>query len=146
MRSASDRTTREPAVKKRTAIGLSVIIEVALITSMAIAGQTVNARTVAEHLDKQKYASAEIKAYLKGLNGSTITAEGKISDILSGKTGNKVILLVKAGRPKDFVVDVYVDDIAKLHKHDQVSCKGEYAKYNMFNLNGITLKNGTCRK
>ncbi|HET6490022.1 MAG TPA: hypothetical protein VFG28_09680 [Syntrophales bacterium] len=115
--------------------------------SMTNAGQAVNAKTVAEHMDKSKYSSAEIKSYLKGLKGSEITAEGKIDEILSGKTGNRVVVFVKIpGREREFVVDVYVSDSGKLNKNDQVSCKGEYAKYNMFTLNGIALKDGTCTK
>ncbi len=110
-------------------------------------GQTLNAKTVGEHMDKSKYSTAEVKAYIKDLKGKQITADGKINEILSGKTGNRVVVFVKVpGRPKEFVVDVYVDDASKLHKGDQVSCKGEYAKYNMFTVNGITLKDGTCRK
>ena len=97
-------------------------------------------------MDKNKYASAEIKNYLKDLKGKTVVADGKIHDILSGKTGTRVVLSVKAGRSKDFMVDVYVNEAVKLHKNDQVSCKGEYSKYNLFTLNGITLKNGTCSK
>lgn len=110
------------------------------------AEQSVNAKTVADHMDKNKYASAEIKNYLKDLKGKTVVADGKIHDILSGKTGTRVVLSVKAGRSKDFMVDVYVNEAVKLHKNDQVSCKGEYSKYNLFTLNGITLKNGTCSK
>ena len=32
------------------------------------------------------------------------------------------------------------------HKGSQVSCKGEYSRYNMFTVNGISLKNGSCSK
>ncbi len=108
-------------------------------------GHAVNAATVAEHLDKTKYSSAEIKAYLKSLKEAEITASGKIDEIFVGKTGNRVVVFVKApGRGKEFVVDVYIDDASKLHKGEHVSCKGEYVKYNMFTLNGITLKKGSC--
>jgi hypothetical protein len=114
---------------------------------MATAGQAVNAKTVAEHMDKGKYSASEIKSYLKGLKGNEITADGRIDEILTGKTGNRVVVFVKVpGRGKEFVVDVFVDDAGKLHKGESVSCKGEYAKYNMFTVNGITLKNGKCSR
>ncbi len=113
----------------------------------ATAGQSVNATTVAEHMDKSKNSSSDIKSYLKELKGKEITANGKIKDVLSGKTGNRVVVYVKVpGRKKDFVVDVYVDDAGNLHKGSQVSCRGTYRKYNMFTVNGITLTDGKCSR
>lgn len=118
-----------------------------LYQSAALAAQAVNAKTVAEHMDKSKHSTSEIKSYLKELKGGEVTAEGKVNDVLTGKTGNRVVVFVNVpGRDKDFVVDVYVDDASKLHKGDHVSCKGKYAKYNMFTVNGITLKDGSCSK
>ncbi len=114
---------------------------------MAVAGQAVNAETVAGHMDKNKYSTSDIKSYLKGLKGHSIAAQGKVKDVMVGKTGNRVVVFVNVpGRKKDFVVDVYVDKADKLHKGDRVSCKGEYAKYNLFTVNGITLKDGSCSK
>jgi hypothetical protein len=110
------------------------------------AGQMVNAKTVADHMDKGKYSSSEIKSYLKGLKGATITTDGKIREILTGKTGTRVVLSVAAGRSGDFVVDVYVKEAGSLHSGDKVSCKGEYSRYNNWTLNGIALKNGSCSK
>jgi len=124
------------------AAGLFIVAQ-----NASAAGQAANAKTVAEHMDKSKYSSSEIKSYLKGLKGNTVAADGKVNDIMTGKTGNRVVLYVNIpGRGKDFVVDVYVDDASNLHKGDHVSCKGEYVKYNMFTVNGITLKDGSCRK
>jgi hypothetical protein len=117
-----------------------------LIQTSAIAGQTVNARTVAERMDKSKYTSSDIKSYLKGLKGKQVAAEGRIKDVLSGKTGNRVVILVDTAKSRDFIVDVYVDNPPRLHKGEVVSCKGEYVKYNPFTVNGITLKKGTCSK
>ncbi len=132
----------------RTGLFLTVFIAAVLLVSMqaSAAEQTVDAKTVAEHMDKGKYSSSEIKTYLKGLKGGTITADGKIHEILTGKTGTRVVLSVAAGRNNDFVVDVYVDDASALHNGNQVKCSGEYAKYNIFTVNGITLKNGSCKK
>ncbi len=118
-----------------------------LLGATAVAGQAVNAETVAGHMDKSKYSTSDIKSYLKGLKGHGIAAQGKVKDVMVGKTGNRVVVFVNVpGRKKDFVVDVYVDRADKLHKGDHVSCKGEYAKYNMFTVNGITLKDGSCSK
>jgi len=118
-----------------------------LSQNIAAAGQAADAKNVAEHMDKGKYSSSEIKSYLKELKGNTVTADGKVNDIMTGKTGNRVVVYVNVpSRGKDFVVDVYVDDASKLHKGDHVSCKGNYVKYNMFTVNGITLKDGSCTK
>ncbi len=132
----------------RTGLFLTVIAASVLLVSVQAnaAGQAVSAKTVAEHMDKGKYSSSEIKSYLKGLKGETITADGKVQDIMVGKSGTRVVLSVAAGRNGDFVVDVFVDDAGKLHKGERASCKGEYSKYNMWTVNGITLKNGSCSK
>ncbi len=113
----------------------------------ASAGGEVSAQTIAEHMNKSKYSSAEIKSYLKDLKGKEITADGKIDNILTGKTGTRVVVFVDIpGRSTYFVVDVYVSNSSGLHKNDRVSCKGTYSKYNWFSLNGITLKEGSCNK
>jgi hypothetical protein len=132
----------------RTGLFLTVFVAAVLLVSMqaAAAEQGVNAKTVAEHMDKGKYSSKEIKTYLKDLKGATINADGKIREILSGKTGIRVVLSVAAGRNNDFVVDVYVNEAGSLHAGDKVSCKGEYSRYNGWTLNGIALKNGSCAK
>ncbi len=110
------------------------------------AAQAVPAKAVAEHMDKSKYSSAEIKSYLKDLKGKEITADGKIDEILTGKSGTRVVVFVNIpGRSRDFIVDVYVNDAKDFRKGDGVSCKGEYTKYNMFTLNGIAIK-GSCSK
>ncbi|OGW33825.1 MAG: hypothetical protein A2010_06355 [Nitrospirae bacterium GWD2_57_9] len=131
---------------KSKALSIVILIAAALVFAVAGTAAAESAKAVAEHMDKGKHTSSDIKAYLKGLKGKTVTAEGRVNDVLSGKTGNKVVLFVDTPKSKDFVVDVYVDDASKLHKGDQVSCKGEYARYNMFTLNGITLKDGSCKK
>ncbi len=131
----------------KTAMSIFMVAGLLMILNVtAIAAEAVNATTVAERMDKTKYASSEIKSYLKGLKGNTITADGNIKDILTGKTGNRVVLHVNAGKSGDFVVDVYADTITDLHKGDHVSCKGKYAKYNPFTVNGITLREGSCSK
>ncbi len=135
-------------MKRKSWFFVSVLVSAALFIAMqaAAADQAVSAKTVAEHMDKGKYSASEIKSYLKGLKGGTVTADGKVHDILTGKTGNRVVLSVAAGRNGDFVVDVYVDNASNLHKGDRVNCSGEYVKYNMFTVNGIALKNGNCKK
>jgi hypothetical protein len=132
----------------RICLLLSVFVFAVLFLPMqaTAADQAVNAKTVAEHMDKGKYSSSEIKSYMKGLKGATITADGKVNDIMTGKTGTRVVLSVAAGRNNDFVVDVYVADASKLHKGEHVSCKGEYSKFNNWTLNGIALKDGSCSK
>ncbi len=114
---------------------------------IAVARQAVNAETVAGHMDKSKYSKADIKSYLKELKGHGIAAQGRVKDVMVGKTGNRVVVYVNVpGKRKDFIVDVFVDRADKLHKGDHVSCTGKFAKYNMFTVNGITLKDGSCSK
>ncbi|OGW38608.1 MAG: hypothetical protein A2X58_10110 [Nitrospirae bacterium GWC2_56_14] len=109
------------------------------------AGQ-VAAADVADHMDKTKYSSDDIKSYLKALKGKRIVADGKVDDVKTGRTGAKIVVKVEVpGRSKDFVVDVRTKSAAALHKGDRVSCKGEYTKYNMFTLNGIGI-DGSCSK
>lgn len=136
-------------IKKIGIVTLSLFVAASLCmigSTKAAAEQAVHAKAVAEHMDKSKYSSAEIKSYLKDLKGKEVTADGKIDEILTGRTGTRVVVFVDIpGRSRDFVVDVYVHEAGNLHKGDRVSCKGEYAKYNMFTLNGITLK-GSCNK
>jgi acyl-coenzyme A thioesterase PaaI-like protein len=109
------------------------------------AGQ-VTAAEVADHMDKTKYSSDDIKSYLKALKGKQIVADGKVDDVKTGRTGAKIVVKVEVpGRSKDFVVDVRTKSAAALHKGDRVSCKGEYLKYNMFTLNGIGI-DGSCSK
>ena len=111
----------------------------------ADAGQ-VTAADVADHMDKSKYSTADVKQYLKALKGEQVSAEGKVDDVLTGKTGVKIVVLVEIpGRSREFVVDVRTKDAATVHKGDRVSCKGEYTKYNMFTLNGIGIE-GSCSK
>jgi hypothetical protein len=117
-----------------------------LAAGTAAAQKPVNANTVAERMNKNKYSSAEVKTYLKDLKGRTVTADGRIKDMMTGKTGNRIVLSVKAGKSNNFVVDVYADNIKTLHKGDEVSCTGTYVKYNPFTVNGITLKDGVCSK
>ena len=111
----------------------------------AHAGQ-VTAVDVADHMDKSKYSTADVKQYLKALKGEQVSAEGKVHDVQTGKTGVKIVVSVDIpGRSRNFVVDVHTKDAVAVHKGDWVSCKGEYVKYNMFTLNGIGI-NGSCSK
>ncbi len=118
----------------------------AVLSPVAAHAGPVAAAVVANHMDKSKYSSADIKQYLKALKGQQVSAEGKVHDVLTGKTGVKIVVSVDVpGRSKNFVVDVHGKDAAAMHKGDRVSCKGEYVKYNMFTLNGIGI-DGSCSK
>ncbi len=134
---------------KRSGILMSALFVAAgiFMCVQAAPAETVDAKTVAKHLDKEKYTKSEIKDYMKGLKGSEITAEGHINDIESGKKNEKIVVWVDVpGRSKKFVVDALVSDSAGFHKNDAVACKGEFAKYNIFSLNGLTIKDATCKK
>lgn len=131
---------------------VTIVFSMLLVSGMAIlypgsaqAGQT-TAADVADHMDKSKYTSADIKKYLKALKGEQISAAGKVDDVLTGKTGVKIVVSVEIpGRSKEFTVDVHTKDASSVHKGDRVSCKGEYVRYNMFTLNGIGI-DGSCSK
>lgn len=115
----------------------------------ATAGQAVNAKTIAERLDKSKYTTSEIKTYVKGLKGADVTAEGKIDDIMNQprRTAKVVVLIDVPGRSGKFIVDVHMpqNEADKLRKNDMVICKGEFRRYNPWTLGGIVLE-GACRK
>ena len=120
--------------------------DVLTLSPGTVHAEQVTAADVANHMDKSKYSSADIKQYLKALKGEQVSAEGKVDDVLTGKTGVKIVVLVEIpGRSREFVVDVRTKDAATVHKGDRVSCKGEYTKYNMFTLNGIGIE-GSCSK
>lgn len=119
---------------------------IALSSGTATAGAALNAAEVAEHMDKTKYSSDDVKSYLKALKGKQIVAEGKVDDVITGRTGAKIVVQVNVpGRSREFVVDVRVKEAGKFHKGDRASCEGRYAKYNMFTLNGIGI-DGHCSK
>ena len=135
-------------VMKSVSIAFSMLLVagcVILSPGSSHAGQ-VTAPDVADHMDKSKYTSADIKKYLKALKGEQVSAEGRVDDVLTGKTGIKIVVSVAVpGRSKEFTVDVHTKDAASLHKDDRVSCTGEYVRYNMFTLNGIGI-DGSCSK
>ncbi len=106
-----------------------------------------DAATIAQHMNKEKYTKSEIKSYMKDMKGKDVTASGKVQDVESGKRGEKVVLWITVpGREKNFVVDAIVDDVSKFHKNDSVTCTGKFEKYNIFSLNGLTLKDSKCSK
>ena len=133
---------------------VTIVVSMLMVSGMAIlspgaaqAGQA-TAADVAEHMDKSKYTSADIKKYLKALKGEQVSAEGKVHEVLTGRSGVKVVVSVNIpGRSQEFIVDVHSKDAANVHvqKGDRVSCKGEYERYNMFTLNGIGIE-GSCSK
>jgi hypothetical protein len=136
-------------IMKFFSVMLCVLVALGVIvvsSGTATAGAAVNAADVAEHMDKTKYSSDDVKGYLRALKGKQIVAEGKVDDVITGKTGAKIVLSVDVpGRSRNFVVDVRVKEAGKFHKGDRASCEGRYAKYNMFTLNGIGI-NGHCSK
>jgi len=124
----------------------AVIASGIIIMLQGSATAAVDAVDVAEHMDKTKYTSAEVKGYLKALKDKQVIAKGKISDVLTGKSGTKIVVYVDIpGRSKEFVVDVHTKKPAEFLKGTQVTCQGTYVKYNMFTLNGIGIE-GSCAK
>jgi acyl-coenzyme A thioesterase PaaI-like protein len=115
--------------------------------SSASAEEALNAVAIAQHLDKTKYTTTEVKNYIKDLKGKQVIAQGKLHEVLTGKTGNiKVVVYVDVpNKSTYFIVDTIVEDASGLHKNDRITCTGEYIKYNPFSLNGITIK-GSCKK
>ncbi len=117
-----------------------------LSASSASAEEPVNAVAISQHLDKTKYTTTEVKNYIKDLKNKQVIAQGKLHEVLTGKTGVKVVVYVNdPNRSSYFIVDTIVENASGLHKNDLVTCTGEYVKYNPFSLNGITIK-GSCKK
>ncbi len=127
-------------------VAVSLFLASGLLTAMhatAAEKEAVDAKTVAEHLDKTKYSSSDIRSYMKDLKDKQVTVTGKVQDVVSGKTGTKVVIHLNVPNYKyAFVVDVQVSDAGDIHKGDMVSCKGEYIRSGIF---GIVLK-GSCAK
>ena len=114
--------------------------------SSAPAEEALDAVTIAQHLDKSKYTTTEVKNYIKDLKDKQVIAQGKLHEVLTGKTGTKVVVYVDIpNKSTYFIVDTLVEDASGLHKNDRVTCTGKYVKYNPFSLNGITIK-GSCKK
>jgi hypothetical protein len=135
-------------IMKFFTVSISALAALGLMLSSvpAHAGAGVNATEVAEHMDKTKYSSDDIKSYLKALKGKQIVAEGRVDDVITGRTGAKIVVQVDVpGRSREFVVDVHVKEAGKFHKGDRASCEGRYTKYNIFTLNGIGM-DGHCSK
>lgn len=110
------------------------------------AEEALDAVAIAQHLDKTKYTTTEVKNYIKDLKNKQVIAQGKLHEVLTGKTGTKVVVYVDVpNKSTYFIVDTIVEDASGLHKNDRITCTGEYVKYNMFSLNGITIK-GSCKK
>lgn len=115
-------------------------------TSSASAEEALDAVAIAQHLDKTKYTTTEVKNYIKDLKDKQVIAKGKLHEVLTGKTGTKVVVYVDVpNKSTYFIVDTIVEDASGLHKNDRITCTGKYVKYNMFSLNGITIK-GSCKK
>ena len=126
-----------------------VIAAAAVVLAASAALAAVSAATIAGRMNKDKYTTSEIKAYMKDLKGQTVTASGKVHDIQGQpRKKAKVVLVVPgAGKKGKFIVDVHMpqDDSKKFRKNDQVICTGDFVRYNIYTLNGITLR-GACRK
>lgn len=128
-----------------TALALGFGILPFAVSSVS-AEEPLNAVTIAQHLDKTNYTTAEVKNYIKGLKSKRVIAQGKLHEVLTGKTGIKVVVYVDVpDRSTYFIVDTVVENASGLQKNDIVTCTGDYVKYNMFSLNGITIR-GSCKK
>ena len=125
------------------ALGVGILL---CSTSSGSAEEPLNAVTIAQHFDKTKYTTTEVKNYIKDLKDKQVIAQGKLHEVLTGKTGTTVVVYVDVpNKSTYFIVDTIVEDASGLHKNDRITCTGEYVKYNMFSLNGITIK-GSCKK
>ena len=124
---------------------LSVTSALLLGAAKPASAEGVAAATIAQHLDRGKYSSTEIKSYLKDLKGKEVSAHGRVSEVLTMRGSTRVVVFIDAPGKRNFIVDVYVKDGASFRKNDRVTCTGEFSKANMFTLNGIAIK-GSCKK
>ncbi len=107
------------------------------------AGEAVNARTVAEHMDKSKYSTADIKSYVRDLKDKEIVASGKVHNVLSGRYGAKVVIRLNIpGNESPFIIDIRMNEVENIHKGDTISCKGAFVRAGSF---GIVVE-GSCTK
>jgi hypothetical protein len=132
---------------KKTGIMMSALFASGMLLAVQASAETVDVKTIAKHLDKGKYTKSEIKDYMKDMKGKEVTAEGHVNDIERGKRNEKIVVWVDVpGREKKFVVDALVEDASGFHMNDAIACKGNFSKYNIFSLNGVTIKDAKCTK
>ena len=122
---------------------ICIIFLTFLVTSIQ-AEDSLNFKVVADHADKTKYTSSEIKGFARDAKGKKITVEGKILDVKTGRSGKKVSLLTRAGHTEKFKVDVMVEDISGLRKGNHVTCTGKFHRYGS-NLRGMVMVDGKCK-
>ena len=108
------------------------------------AEKSISLQEVADHADKTKYTSAEIKKFARSAKGKKITVEGKVLDVKTGRSGNKVSLLTRAGETGKFKVDVMAKDIRGLRKGSEVTCTGKFHRFGS-SLRGMVMIDGKCK-
>ncbi len=100
---------------------------------------------IIDHMDKSKYSSSEIKAYMKSIKGEAVHVSGKVTDVKTGRSGTRISLTVPGGTKGNYKVDVVTkEDTSSIHQGASVHCNGIFRQFNTFTLNGFTLIEGHC--
>ncbi|MGE5892798.1 MAG: hypothetical protein ACM34I_01965 [bacterium] len=112
--------------------------------------KTLPASEVLERLDQSKYTTAQIKEYLKSIEGSRIKGEGKVVNVLGGKLGKmRVTVLAPGSRPKkgyNIVLYTGQNAVAELNINDRISLEGELGRASFIGGGSIDVKAAVYRK
>jgi hypothetical protein len=114
----------------------------------AFAEEAVSAKEAVKYLDKDKYTSAQIKTYYKSLKKKTIKGTGKVTDVITGRRGSKVTVVVTGTQSKkgyNLVIVTRQDAETELNKNDRISYEGIFVRYHPFKVDNIDIK-GTYKK
>ena len=112
--------------------------------------KTLAASDVVERLDQSKYTTAQIKDYLKTVEGARIKGEGKVVNVLGGKPGKmRVTVLTPGSKPqKGYNIVLYTGQnaVAELNINDPISFEGELGKASFIRGASIDVKAAAYRK
>jgi hypothetical protein len=114
----------------------------------SFAGESVSAKEAVKYLDKSTYTSAQIKTFYRSLKKKTIKGTGKVIDVIKGRRGSKVTVLVTGTQSKkgyNLVIVTRQDPASELNKNDEIKYEGIFVRYHPFTVDNIDIK-GTYTK
>ena len=128
---------------------LSVAVSLVIVSfDRSFAEEAVSAKEAVKYLDKNKYTTAQIKTYYKSLKKKTIKGTGKVTDVIAGRRGSKVTVVVTGTQSKkgyNLVIVTRQDAETELNKNDKISFEGIFVRYHPFKVDNIDIK-GTYKK
>lgn len=131
------------------AVVFSIAISFTILSlDRSFAEEAVSAKEAVKYLDKNEYTTAQIKTYYRSLKKKTIKGTGKVVDVIKGRRGSKVTVLVTGTQSKkgyNLVIITRQDPASELNKNDEISFEGIFVRYHPFTVDNIDIK-GTYKK